>query len=282
MRPTVRNDQRPRPARIGDYLLIAGKGYFATHVLAKDEMIIGRDPACDVIIDDPELSRQHAVLRLGPPMTIQDLGSTNGLRVGGVTVHGGAPRPMAVGGGFEIGPFVCLVGAAEDGGAAAEAGADWLRVEDPTIDGVPPFIRDVALSSASVLILGETGVGKDVLAESLHAHSGRSGEIARINCAALTESLIESELFGHEKGAFTGAAGAKVGLLESAQRGTVFLDEIGELPLSTQAKLLRTIESREGVRIGAVKAIPIDVRFVAATNRHQPAEVAAKRFRQDL
>jgi len=106
--------------------------------------------------------------------------------------------------------------------------------------------------------------------------------MARINCAALAENLIESELFGHEKGAFTGATTSKEGLLESAQSGTVFLDEIGELPLATQAKLLRAIESREVRRIGAVRSTTIDVRFIAATNRDLPTEVAAKRFRHDL
>src|SRR6185503_6187457 len=147
------------------------------------------------------------------------------------------------------------------------SGSDRLRVEDPTLEGVPGFVREVARSSTSVLILGETGVGKDVLAETLHRLSGRTGEVARVNCAALAEPLIESELFGHEKGAFTGAATAKVGLLESAQGGTVFLDEIGEMPLAIQAKLLRAIESREVLRLGSIRPISIDVRFLAATNR---------------
>ncbi len=162
------------------------------------------------------------------------------------------------------------------------SGRDRLRVDDPTPSGVPAFVRDVARSATSVLVQGESGVGKDVLAETLHALSDRQGELARINCAALSETLIESELFGYEKGAFTGATTSKVGLLESVQGGTVFLDEIGELPLSTQAKLLRAIESREVLRIGSIRPIKIDVRFIAATNRDLPTEVNEKRFRQDL
>ena len=267
-----------------DFLLIAGRGTLATHALGRAELLIGRDPACDVVIDDPGLSRRHAVLRPGPPLTIQDLGSTNGVRIGEQVVRGGAPIALAPGASFHLGPFACMVTA---GGAAAapssgRSGVERLRIDDPTVDGLPPFVRDVAATRTSVLILGETGVGKDVLAESLHALSRRTGAMARINCAALAEPLIESELFGHERGAFTGAAATKVGLLESAEGGTVFLDEIGELPIGTQAKLLRAIEAREVVRLGATRPIKIDVRFVAATNRDLPAEIAARRFRQDL
>ncbi|MFN0250239.1 MAG: sigma 54-interacting transcriptional regulator [Kofleriaceae bacterium] len=274
----------PRAARTGDLLLVAGNGTFAMHTLDRPLVTIGRDHGCDIHIDDPSLSRRHATLQLGPPMTIQDLGSTNGIRVGGQLIHGGAPIALAVGEGFQIGPFAFLIAASEPVGATSSrrTGSERLRIEDPTVDGVPSFVRDVARTGTSVLILGETGAGKDVLAESLHVLSERPGELARVNCAALAEPLIENELFGHEKGAFTGAAGPKIGLLESAQRGTVFLDEIGELPLATQAKLLRAIESREVLRVGSIRPIKIDVRFIAATNRDLPAEVAAKRFRQDL
>ncbi len=282
---TVPDRDAPRQAGTGDYLLVAGKGYFATHALDRSELRIGRDRTCDVVIDDPLLSRQHAVLRIGPPLTIQDLGSTNGIRVAGRDmVRGGAPIELAVSDGFHIGPFAFLIAAGDRGGGSSSrrSGTERLRVEDPTLTGVPGFVRDVARTPTSVLLLGETGTGKDVLAETLHVLSGRTGELARVNCAALAEPLIESELFGHEKGAFTGASATKVGLLESAQGGTVFLDEIGELPLSTQAKLLRAIESREVLRIGSIRPFKIDVRFIAATNRDLPTEVAAKRFRHDL
>ena len=135
----------------------------------------------------------------------------------------------------------------------------------------------------NVLILGETGVGKEVLADWIHQHSPRARRpLVCINCAAISETLLESELFGHEKGAFTGATQTKPGLLEAAAGGTVFLDEIGDMPTGLQAKLLRVLENREITRVGGVRHAPIDVRFIAATNHDLETEVADKRFRQDL
>ena len=141
----------------------------------------------------------------------------------------------------------------------------------------------VAAGNISVLVLGETGAGKEVLAETIHRLSPRrDAPFLRLNCAALPETLLESELFGHERGAFTGATHGKPGLLETADGGTVFLDEVGELAMSTQVKLLRVLEEREVLPVGGVKPRPIDVRFVAATNRDLEAEVERRAFRQDL
>jgi transcriptional regulator with GAF, ATPase, and Fis domain len=146
-----------------------------------------------------------------------------------------------------------------------------------------PMIDRVAAGQINVLILGETGVGKEVMARTLHVRSTRAlGPLVCINCAAFTESLLESEIFGHEKGAFTGALQAKVGLLESANGGTVFLDEVGEMPLSLQAKLLRVLEQREVLRVGSLRPRAIDVRFLSATNRDLEVEIREGRFRQDL
>jgi two-component system response regulator AtoC len=132
------------------------------------------------------------------------------------------------------------------------------------------------------LLLGETGVGKEVMARAIHAQSPRkNGPFLGVNCAAFTESLFESELFGSEKGAFTGAQG-RAGLFEAAQGGTLFLDEIGELPLATQAKLLRVLEEREVIRLGSTRSRAIDVRFVAATNRDVEADSRQGRLRPDL
>jgi DNA-binding NtrC family response regulator len=143
--------------------------------------------------------------------------------------------------------------------------------------------EQVAKSDLSVLILGETGAGKEMTAETVHRLSPRArGPFVRLHCAALSEQLLESELFGHEKGAFTGAHQTKKGLLESADQGTVLLDEIGELPLSMQVKLLRVLEDRTLQRVGALTGRSIDVRFIAATNRDLEAEVAKGRFRLDL
>jgi transcriptional regulator with PAS, ATPase and Fis domain len=141
----------------------------------------------------------------------------------------------------------------------------------------------VAASSLSVLILGETGVGKELLAEYIHQRSPRHDKpLLRLNCAALAPTLLESELFGHERGAFTGADRPKPGLLEGANGGSVFLDEIGELPEPLQVKLLRVIEDRKVQRVGGLTPREINVRFIAATNRNLEEEVARGRFRQDL
>ncbi len=141
----------------------------------------------------------------------------------------------------------------------------------------------VAPSDATVLILGESGTGKDVLAQELHDRSGRAaGPFVAVNCAALPENLIESELFGYEKGAFTGAAQRRKGKFELANGGTLFLDEIGDMNQVTQAKVLRALESREIERLGGTETVPVDVRVVSATHRDLPAEIAAGRFREDL
>ena len=267
---------------MGDLLLVAGEGHVSTYALGDRELVIGRGEGCDVRIDHRALSRRHAVLHRGPPVTVRDLGSTNGTRIAGELRQGGDAVAMAGADSFHIGPFsfVLVTNAPRD--ERSMSGRDVLRVVDPTPRGVPALVKDVAASKASVLVLGETGVGKEVLATTLHQLSGRTGALTRINCAALSESLLESELFGHEKGAFTGAGAQKIGLLESADGGTVFLDEVGELPVSIQAKLLRAVEHREVVRIGSTRPVQIDVRFVSATNRDLPAEVAAGRFRRDL
>jgi DNA-binding NtrC family response regulator len=150
----------------------------------------------------------------------------------------------------------------------------------PDLDAV---VERVAGSNISVLLLGETGVGKEVMAGAVHARSPRAAApFVGINCAAFSEALFESELFGHERGAFTGADRAKPGLLEVAEGGTVFLDEVGEMPPSLQVKLLRVLERREVLRVGSVQPRPIDVRIVSATNVDLEAEIAARRFRQDL
>jgi DNA-binding NtrC family response regulator len=151
------------------------------------------------------------------------------------------------------------------------------------LERMRPMVERIAASDISVLVLGETGVGKELLSRMVHELSPRKAQpLVSINCAALDEGLLESELFGHERGAFTGAVQAKPGLLESAQGGTVFLDEVGEMPLTTQAKLLRVLETREVTRLGALRPKAIDVRFVAATNRDLEAESARGAFRQDL
>jgi two-component system response regulator AtoC len=159
-----------------------------------------------------------------------------------------------------------------------------FSLAEPAMRAMHELVARVAPSNIGLLIVGETGVGKELVAETAHRLSGARADepFVRINCAALNESLFESELFGHERGAFTGAQQTKLGLLESAERGTVFLDEIGELPLMMQPKLLRAIESREITRVGGLTPQRIDVRFIAATNRDLRAESRRGSFREDL
>lgn len=165
----------------------------------------------------------------------------------------------------------------------AEAPPGGPIIEDEAMQNLHRLAARVAKGRISVLLLGETGVGKEVFAEHVHqASPRRAAPFVKLNCAALSESLLESELFGYDKGAFTGADRAKPGLLEVASGGTVFLDELGEMSLATQAKLLRVIEQNQVLRVGGLEPRPIDVRYVCATNRDLLAEVEAGRFRQDL
>jgi DNA-binding NtrC family response regulator len=167
--------------------------------------------------------------------------------------------------------------------AVRAAAPPGLILEDPEMKRVYATARKVAAGTINVLVLGETGVGKEGLAAFIHSASPRAKRpYLQLNCAAFTESLLESELFGHAKGAFTGATQAKKGLLESANGGTVFLDEIGEMSPALQTKLLRVIETKEVTRVGAITPVEVDVRFVAATHRDVPREVALNRFRSDL
>jgi len=163
------------------------------------------------------------------------------------------------------------------------AGFEEIAGKSPTLREALELAARVAPTSTPVLLLGETGTGKELLARAIHARSKRSERpMIKINCAALPSSLIESELFGHEKGAFTGAASLKVGRFELADGGTLFLDEVGELALDVQAKLLRVVESGEFERVGATRTRKVNVRLVAATNRDLERAMAEERFREDL
>jgi two-component system response regulator AtoC len=263
---------------------------------------IGRDPENLIRVDDPAVSRLHLKVHpLGDLLEIEDLGSSNGSMlvrgfgasdedVGPGTAHPLPPRqrlPMRVGDTLRVGPAVILLQ------AKGRSSQSQLKIKgivgkprvlvDPEMKNAYELVSRAAVSDVSVLILGETGVGKEVMAETVHRRSRRADRpFLLLNCAALPETLLESELFGHEKGAFTGAHASKLGLLESTDGGTVFLDEIGELSLGTQAKLLRVLEERTLLRVGGTKSRHIDVRFVTATNRDLTREARAGRFRSDL
>ena len=280
----------------GLFLLVVGSDAYSTYDLPQDGSVtIGRGETNQVRVDDPLASRNHARLHLvvGEAMYIEDLGSVNGTRVKDEPIGSGEKIQIALGETILIGSSVLIIQrrvqkrpallrpeTLRDGRALA------LAVE-PTQDEAMQRIQQLAARAAAgtinVLITGETGVGKELLAETVHRLSPRKdGPYVCLNCAALSETLLESELFGHERGAFTGAFQAKAGLLETAGGGSIFLDEVGELPLTTQAKLLRVLETREVSRLGSLKPRRIDVRFIAATNRELEAEVARGAFRRDL
>jgi sigma-54-specific transcriptional regulator len=161
--------------------------------------------------------------------------------------------------------------------------ATALVFEDPVSKRLLEQIERIAPSDATVLIIGETGTGKELVARHIHALSKRSKKVfGALNCAALSENLIESELFGHEKGSFTGALTSKEGWFETADKGSLFLDEVGDLPFSMQAKLLRVLQEREVVKVGSRQPVPVDVRIIAATNVNLEEAVAASHFRADL
>ncbi|MDP1821609.1 MAG: sigma 54-interacting transcriptional regulator [Archangium sp.] len=400
-----------RPLR----LLVFSGETLTTHPLPPgSHLLIGRAPECHIQVDVPALSRKHAEIRGGPPVTVEDLGSANGTRLRGAKLNPGERARLRVGDAIEVGPLTIVVqrdkeavdarprrlwthgyfeGRLEEECARAESSGvvfsvlrlklqgtsspqlvqetlaallaptdvvasygpgeyevliaggnpqplmqklslaldkreahvivgaatfgkdgrdpDALlfeanrRVEverastehaafgkvspkgvivaDPQMQALHALVRKVAAGDISVLLLGETGVGKEVFAEAIHASSPRAGKpFQKFNCASFTETLLESELFGHEKGAFTGAVKAKAGLIESANGGSVLLDEVGEMPLSSQVKLLRVLEAKEVLRVGDTKPRPIDVRFIAATHRDLEAQVAKGAFRQDL
>ena len=277
--------------------MVVGDTISVTALPAQGLVTLGRGQDCDVCIDNRSVSRRHAILHLGPVLRIQDLGSANGtfVRDARLPSDTASTHPLrklaketieiAVGERVNLGSITIVVRrtAAPPGRDPASPPDDGMVVRDPVMHELYEQVTRAARSTISVLVLGETGVGKEVLARTIHQRSPRaSGPFLELNCAALPPSLLEAELFGHEKNAFTGANQARAGLLESTDRGTIFLDEVGELPASIQVKLLRVLEDRKVLRIGGRTPRQLDVRFVAATNRDLEAEVASKNFRQDL
>lgn len=262
---------------------------------ARGQLVLGRGGNADLALEDGSVSRRHACLHLGETIEIEDLGSANGTRL--VTTRGEAlstaqtidqrleplvRTPVPTMATIHLGSVVLLLRRASEEKAEPRRPRGMI-VASPAMAKVVDLIERIAVAPLGVLLVGETGTGKDVLARAIHAASPRNaGPFVAINCAALPEQLIEAELFGYERGAFTGAAAAKPGLLESASGGTAFLDEIGELPLPHQGKLLRALEGGEVLRVGALKPRPIDVRFVAATNRDLAREIDKGSFRRDL
>jgi two-component system, NtrC family, response regulator AtoC len=262
----------------GPSLVVVWRGGASRYPLVgRSEVVLGRSDECDVRVDHPSVSRRHATLRLKPELVLLDLGSANGTKVNRVRLAPMAPTRVSREDLLEIGATTLILQAGPEVAPSA--------AKPPSSDGMARA-RDladrVAESDLSVILAGETGVGKEVMAERIHARSGRSGPLLRIHCASLPDTLMEGELFGYERGAFTGAVRAKAGLFELADKGTLLLDEVGELSPSTQTKLLRVLESRQVMRLGSVSSKAIDVRLVSATHRDLPAMMREGTFRQDL
>jgi transcriptional regulator with GAF, ATPase, and Fis domain len=245
---------------------------------------IGARRGNDVQLTDAKVSGLHCEIRLDERgYRLRDLDSTNGSYVGGLRINDVYIQPgtqISVGGSrlrFEpLGETVEVELSDRDRFGSMIGRSVKMRELFAKLEKLAP-------SDATVLITGETGVGKELVAESLHELSPRiQGPFVVLDCGSIPANLIESELFGHERGAFTGATSSYVGAFERAHEGTVFLDEIGELPLALQPKLLRVLESREVRRIGSSKTVQVNIRVVAATNRDLGVEVNRGRFREDL
>ncbi len=289
-RTTLRPEDIQGGITRGYRLLVIGENQHTAHRLPRSgEVSLGRSDSADIQVQDPLMSRVHAVLHIGPTLEVSDRGSSNGTLVRGERIPGNGRVQISVGDTIEIGSTVVIVQPEFARGVPPELDRPELGVErtfnghDDPMDRIYKLARRIAMSNINVLLLGETGVGKEVMARTIHSFSPRASKpFLGLNCASLSETLFESELFGYEKGAFTGAQQTKPGLIETADGGTVFLDELGEMPLSTQAKLLRVIEERQVMRVGSVRARDVDVRFVAATNQNLEKEIELGRFREDL
>ncbi|MEZ4223354.1 MAG: sigma 54-interacting transcriptional regulator [Polyangiaceae bacterium] len=248
------------------------------------KLVVGRAEGCDLRVLDESVSRQHVAVYGTSPPCIEDLNSANGTMVGNTRIPAHARVPLELSTVVELGDALLVLRSGSVSTADREPVApDGTGEPSPAMQRVYELVDLVAKTNIPVLLLGRTGVGKGVIAQEIHQRSERAkGPLLRLNCAAIPEQMLESELFGHERGAFTGAREAKPGLLEAASGGTLLLDEVGELAAGAQAKLLHALERGEVLRVGAIAPRPIDTRFIAATNRDLNAEMEAGRFREDL
>ncbi|HUS30020.1 MAG TPA: sigma 54-interacting transcriptional regulator [Kofleriaceae bacterium] len=236
------------------------------------------------VLVDARMSTQHArITRLGTRWFVEDLASKNGTLVRGARV---ARHELRDGDAICVGHTMLVFREAGGEGGdlqAAPAGeAPGLSTWSPALAARFAELATAARTNVPIEIMGPSGTGKELVARAVHALSSRRGKLAAINCGALPANLLEGELFGHKKGAFTGAGDERAGLIRSADQGTLFLDEVAELPASSQAALLRVLQEGEVMPLGSDAAIKVDVRLVTATHKNLDAEVAANRFRADL
>jgi DNA-binding NtrC family response regulator len=247
-------------------------------------VLVGQSPVCALRLSDRQVSRRHLALEADArALRVMDLGSTNGTWVNGVLVSGaslGGGEVLRVG---ETEIRVELVAPDLPVPLSSELRFGRVVGSSPAMRKLYPLLKRIAATDVPVIVEGETGTGKELLAESIHEEGARaSGAFVVFDCTAVAPTLIESTLFGHEKGAFSGAVATRRGVFEQADGGTLVIDEIGDLDVALQSKLLRAIERSEVQRVGGNKWIRVDVRVIAATRRDLDAEVAAQRFRDDL
>ncbi|HOX45726.1 MAG TPA: sigma 54-interacting transcriptional regulator [Myxococcota bacterium] len=265
-------------------VVVQGAATGREFVVDRDRVQVGSSPENDLQIDDDTVSRRHFEIQLHEESyLIRDLGSTNGTSVEGCWIREAFLHPGArIGAGEAVLVFQPLQEKVEIPLSQTNAFGRMLGASTK-MRALFHLAGRIAVRDANVLVTGETGTGKGLLAEEVHAHSPRAkGPFVVVDCATIPADLMESELFGHVKGAFTGAVAARPGAFLEANRGTIFFDEIGELPLPLQPKLLRVLEKREVKPVGTNDTAQVDVRILAATNRELKAEVAAGRFREDL
>jgi len=267
----------PAPAR----LRVRERGRERVAPLPAEGLSVGSDASNGLALEDPYVSARH--LRIEPRSgrwEVVDVGSTNGTFLGGVRVWRSELPPGLP---LALGDCELLLEVGSPREGRLPGSYEGMFSLDASMRQVFDLVDRLAEADVPVAILGETGTGKELVARALHARSARrEGPFVPVNCAAIPESLMESEIFGHEKGAFSGADRQRKGAFEEADQGTLFLDEIGEMPLELQAKLLRALESGEVKRVGSSRPIQVSVRIVSATHRDLQAQVRAQRFREDL
>jgi len=258
-----------------------------TIALESPVVVVGRQQATGVEpLAHPTVSRRHLSIewsRAAGAHVIGDLGSHNGSRLNGRQLAADKSCELAHGDAIQLGEVIAVyeiepAEPCDDGPVSLDA----LPGGSVAMQRLRRMVARAGRDRSPVLLVGETGTGKEQIARELHRLSGRSGQLLSVNCAALSRELVESQLFGHVRGSFTGALGDHPGLFRAASGGTVFLDEIGDLPLDLQPKLLRALQEGEVLPVGATRAQPVDVRVIAATNRDLTASVEAGGFRRDL
>jgi transcriptional regulator with GAF, ATPase, and Fis domain len=283
--------RRPSPSQrvaTAELRVVMPPGLAATIPIGAERLVLGRQAETpgDPEIVDVSVSRKHFAIEWdagGGFHTGVDLGSSNGSYID--SVRAVTRLPLADGSVIRLGPAVVMVyqsSAAADGDDSAAPSREAIPGQAAPTRGLRAAVARVAADPSPVLLIGETGTGKEHIAEEIHRLGGRKGDLVAVNCAALTPALVESQLFGHVRGAFTGAQEAQPGLFREAEDGTLFLDEIGELPIDLQPKLLRAIQEREIRPVGSTRSFSVDVRVIAATNRNLSKQVDDGTFRRDL